>query len=79
MRRAIPLVSSANQALAKRKEEERALKTAVEVAAESQYDSHLGDEALSPSRASWNMHDMLMHLVPNLIIQFHGSLRQPPP
>jgi len=29
-------------------------------------------------RASWNMHDMLMRLVPNLIIQFHGGPRQPP-
>lgn len=26
---------------------------------------------------SWNMHDMLMRLVPNLIIQFHGSHRRP--
>lgn len=41
-----------------------------------QYDSHLGD-ALPLFRVSWNMHDMLMRLVPNLIIQFRGSLRRP--
>jgi len=33
---------------------------------------------LPRARASWNMHDMLMRLVPNLIIQFHRRPRQPP-
>lgn len=30
-----------------------------------------------PFYISWNMYDMLMRLVPNLIIQFHGSLTPP--
>lgn len=48
------------------------------MAVKLQYDSHL-EGAPSPPRLSWNMHDMLMYLVPNLIIQFHRSLRQPSP
>lgn len=45
-----------------------------------QYDSHLDDASRPPPLrpgVSWNMHDMLMRLVPNLIIQFHGSHHRP--